>query len=344
MSGLNTCRVFCYKILLVYISNSILGMASNNTVFVLDAYHADVISRLQQTPNITLVLQGSPRVKEWHEYADAVILRSETRLTAEDFSKAARLRVVVKQGVGVDNIDMEAAKRHNIAVHNTPALNSESVPELCLALTLSLTRRVCELDRRVRNGEKVIRSNVLGTSMYQKTVGVIGMGNIGKLVAKKWKGAFECNIVAYDPMIPKDAWSDIPHDRANSLEPLLRTADVITLHVPLLGSTRGLIDEEKLKMMKTTAVLVNCARGGVVDEKALTKALKDGAICGAVLDAMEVEPPTREAYGELLQCDNVIVTPHVGASTIENQSRSGLAVVDTVLAVFESRDAPGKLA
>lgn len=319
-------------------------MVSKTTLYVLDPYHADAVSRLKQTPNLTIVLPEDPQVKSWHEHADAIILRSETRLTAEDFSKAVRLRVVVKQGVGVDNIDVDAARKHNIAVHNTPALNSESVAELCLALTLSLTRRVCELDRRIRMGERLVRSKVLGISMFQKTIGIIGMGNIGKIVAKKWIGAFECNIMAYDPMIPQEAWMDIPHQRVDSLEPLMRTADVITLHVPLLESTKGLINRERLSMMKKTAVLVNCSRGGIVDEKALTRTLKEGAICGAVLDAMEVEPPTREAYEELLTCENVIITPHVGASTVENQSRSGLAVIDTVLAVLDGRDAPGKLA
>lgn len=325
-------------------STELHSMASNHTVYILDPYHPDAISRLQQTPGITTVLPGSPRAKTWHEDADAVILRSETRLAIEDFSKAVRLRVVVKQGVGVDNIDLEAARKHNVAVHNTPALNSESVAELCVGLTLSLTRRICEVDRRIRMGEKVIRSEVLGISMFQKTVGIIGMGNIGKLVAKKWIGAFECNILGYDPIAPRDAWGDISHDRVDSLEKLLRVADVITLHVPLLDSTRGLIGERELRMMKRSAVLVNCARGGVVNEKALTKALKDGTIWGAVLDAMEIEPPTKERYGDLLECDNVIITPHVGASTMENQSRSGLAVVDVALAVLAGEgDVAGKL-
>lgn len=319
-------------------------MATNKKIYVLDPYHPAAISHLEQGQGITTVLSNDPRIKSWHENADAVMVRSETRLGEDDFSKATRLRVVVKQGVGVDNIDLGAAKKHGVAVHNTPSLNSEAVAELCMALTLSLSRRVCEIDRRIRRGEKIVRSKMLGMSLFQKTIGIVGMGNIGKMVAKKWIGAFQCKIIGYDPVASKGAWSDIPHERVDTLEELLKEGDVVTMHVPLINSTRGLIGEKELRMMKESAILVNCARGGVVDERALTKALKEERIWGAVLDAMEVEPPTTEAYGELLECDNVIITPHIGASTMENQSRSGIAVVDTILAVLEGKaDVPGKL-
>lgn len=139
------------------------------------------------------------------------MVRSETRLGADGFSKATRLRVVVKQGVGVDNIDLDAAKEHGVAVHNTPALNSEAVAELCMALTLSLGRWVCEAYRRIRRGEEIVRSKMLGMRLFQKTIGVIGMENIGKAVAKKWIDAFQCRIISYDPFASRGAWSDIPH-------------------------------------------------------------------------------------------------------------------------------------
>jgi len=316
---------------------------STHTIYVLDPYHSDAIALLQKTPNVKAILPDDPAKKEWHSNADGVILRSETRLTAEDFAKAIKLKVVVKQGVGVDNIDLDAAREHGIAVHNTPALNSEAVAELCMALTLSLSRRVCEIDRGIRRGEKVVRSQVLGVSMFQKTIGIVGMGNIGKIVARKFIGAFDCRILGYDPVAPKDAWPDLEHVRVESIEELVREADMVTLHVPLLRSTKGLIGEKELSIMKKSAILVNCARGGVVDEKALLAALQERRIWGAVLDALEVEPPTLESYGELLSLDNVIVTPHVGASTMENQSRSGTSVVETLLGVLEGREAGGKL-
>lgn len=158
---------------------------SDHIVFVLDPYHPDAVALLQSTPNIKTILPNDPSKHTWHDKADGVILRSETRITAEDFVKASKLKNVVKQGVGVDNIDLEAARKHGIAVHNTPALNSESVAELSMAFTLSLSRRVCEIDRAVRRGEKIVRSQVLGMSMFRKTVGVVGMGNIGKVIAQK---------------------------------------------------------------------------------------------------------------------------------------------------------------
>ncbi|KAJ5605692.1 d-3-phosphoglycerate dehydrogenase protein [Penicillium lagena] len=317
------------------------------TVYVLDPYHEDAIACLKSTSWIELILPNDPRKADWHNHADGIILRSETQLQADDFRRAKKLRVVVKQGVGVDNIDLNAAKEAGIAVHNTPALNSESVAEFSLALALSLSRRVAEVDRRVRNGDRIVRSQTLGLSLFRKTVGVVGMGNIGKVAAKKWIGACEADVIGFDPVAPVNVWNqaEIPHTRVQTLDELITKSDVITLHVPLLESTRGLITARELGMMKDRAILINAARGGIVDEKALLDALKEKRIWGAVLDAMEVEPPTLEAYGDFLELDNVIMTPHIGASTIENQSNSGLAVVKTLLAVLEGKtdDVPGKL-
>lgn len=313
-------------------------------VYVLDPYHPDAIFLLKSQSDIKLILPTSPEIKNWRQDATAVLLRSTTRLASADFSNAPHLKLVVKQGVGVDNIDLKSASSHGIAVHNTPALNSEAVAELALALPLALARRVGEFDRRIRRGEVVKRSEMLGVSLFRKTVGVVGMGNIGFEVAKKWRGACESKIVVYDPVAKADAWPDLPHERVKSLEELLRVSDVVTLHVPLLDSTRGMIGKKELEMMKEGAILVNCARGGIVDEKALVKALKEEIIWGAVLDAVESEPPTLEAYGELLSFDRVILTPHAGAGTADNQSRSGVAAVETLLAVLRgAKDVSGKL-
>lgn len=321
-------------------------MPPKPAVYVLDPYHEHAIALLQTTDWIDLVLPDDPRKADWRQHAVGVILRSDTRLTAADFAACQQLRVVVKQGVGVDNIDLAAARAAGVAVHNTPALNSEVVAEFALALALSLSRRVAEVDRRVRRGEKVVRSATLGLSLFRKTVGVIGMGNIGKIAAKKWIGACEAKVIGYDPVAPQGVWDqgEIAHVRVDSLDELLRESDVITLHVPLLDSTRGMIGAREFGLMKDNAILINAARGGVVDEKALLEELRKKRIWGAVLDAMEVEPPTLEAYGEFLELDNVIMTPHIGASTIENQSNSGLAVVKTLLGVLEGKtDVPGKL-
>ncbi|OIW25718.1 putative D-3-phosphoglycerate dehydrogenase [Coniochaeta ligniaria NRRL 30616] len=325
-------------------------MAMKPKVYVLDPYHKDAIALLRSTDWIDLILWDDSRKADWQKDAVGVMLRSDTRLTGSDFRLAAaagnKLRVVVKQGVGVDNIDLAAAAAAGVAVHNTPALNSESVAEFSLALALSLSRRVTEIDRRVRQGEKVARSRVLGLSLFRKTVGVVGMGNIGRIAARKWIGACESRVLAYDPVAPRGVWDreQIPHTRVGSLEELLREADVVTLHVPLLDSTRGMIGGRELACMKDRSILINASRGGIVDERALLEELRRKRIWGAVLDAVEVEPPTLEAYGDFLELDNVIITPHIGASTIENQSNSGLAVVRTLLAVLEGKDdVPGKL-
>lgn len=317
----------------------------SKTIAVLDAYHKDAIALLKSTPDLNIIWHDSPERATWHGQADGAIIRSTSRLTEEDFQKATpRLKVVVKQGVGVDNIDLEAAKKYGVAVHNTPALNSEAVAELSLALTLSLSRRVAEFDRRTRNGEVIDRAKSLGISIFGKTVGIIGMGNIGRQAAKKWRGACDATLIGYDPVAPADVWGEIPHTRAQKLEDLVKEADIITLHVPLLPTTRGIIGEKEFGLMKQNAILVNTARGGLVDEAALLKELKNGKIWGAVLDAMETEPPTTAAYPELLKLDNVVVTPHVGGSTVENQSNSGCTVIRSCLAVLNGeKDVLGKL-
>ncbi|KAL2867477.1 hydroxyacid dehydrogenase [Aspergillus lucknowensis] len=318
----------------------------SQSVFILDPYHADAVSLLQSTAGIDVIPWTDPRKAHWHEHADGVLVRSETQIQASDFIQAKHLRVIVKQGVGVDNIDLAAAKDAGVAVHNTPGLNSESVAEFTLALALSLSRRIVEVDRLLRNGEKVVRSQTLGVSLFRKMVGVVGMGNIGKISAKKWIGACEARIIGYDPIAPADVWDQdaIPHTRASTLDDLLRESDVVLLHLPLLASTRGMIGERELGLMKDSAILINAARGGIVDEKALLLALRERRIWGAALDALEVEPPTLEAHREFFELNNVIITPHIGASTVENQINSGVAAVRALVGVLEGNgDVPGKL-
>ncbi|OKL56001.1 hypothetical protein UA08_08791 [Talaromyces atroroseus] len=318
-------------------------IATKFKIYILDPYHPDAIDLALKTRNAEIILPGDPRTANWHADADGLMIRSDSTLTEEDFAKALRLKVVVKQGVGVDNIDLAGAKKHGIAVHNTPAFNSESVAELSLTLTLALSRRVTEIDRAVRGGTTVIRSQVLGTSMFRKTVGIVGMGNIGRIIGQKWTGAFECSLVAYDPYAPSDAWGEIAHSRTTQLHDLLGVADVVTLHVPLVDSTRKLIGAPEIKAMKKTAFLINCSRGGVVDENALLDALVNKQIGGAALDTTEIEPPTLITYKKFLEHENVIITPHIGGSTQENQSRNGCFVVESLFKALEGKWADGKL-
>ncbi|KAL3432643.1 D-isomer specific 2-hydroxyacid dehydrogenase [Aspergillus tetrazonus] len=280
------------------------------TVYILDPYHEDAVALLESTEWIDVVLWTDPHKVDWHRHADGVLIRSETLLQAPDFNQAKRLRAVVKQCVGVDNIDLAAAKDTGVAVHNTPGLNSESVAEFTLDLALPLSRRIVETDHLLRKGERVVRSQTLGLSLFRKTVGVVGMGNIGKISAKKWIGACKAKIIGYDPFAPMDVWDQdqILHTRASTLDELLKESDVVLLHLPLLPNTRELIGLRELELMKETAILVNAARGGIVDEKALLDALKKKTIWGAALDALEVEPPTLEVYGDIFRLRNVIIT------------------------------------
>lgn len=310
-------------------------------VYVVDPYHETAIARLKEQTGIELILPQDPRRDEFLERATAVMVRSETILDSKSISKAnPGLKYIIKQGVGVDNIDTEAASAKGIRVYNTPGLNSEAVAELTIGLAMCVARRICEFDRKIRDGEKVVRSEMLGKSLNGKTLGVVGMGNIGFEVAKKWKGAMDGKIVAFDPYSPRHAWEE--HlgsellQRADSLEEVLREADVVTLHMPLTASTSNMIAGEQMRLMKPGAILLNCARGGIVDETALLEALDSGHIFGAGLDAVQCEPPTLSTYGEtLLRHSRVVVTPHVGASTSENQEKSGLAAVDILSALLE---------
>ncbi|KAF4478571.1 SER3-3-phosphoglycerate dehydrogenase [Fusarium agapanthi] len=321
---------------------------SKPTVYVLDPYHPDAIAALRQSSDIKVILPADPSKSQYNENATAIMLRSETRLGADELAKCKKLKYIVKQGVGVDNIDLKAAAAAGIRVYNTPGLNGEAVAELTLALALTLSRRVAEIDRRTRNGERVVRSQTLGKSLFKKILGVVGMGNIGLAVAKKWVGAMEGSIVAYDPFSDGKQWlstfGESKFRQASTLNDLLSASDVVTLHLPLTKDTENLISTAEFNTMKDGAILLNCARGGIVDEGALLAALESGKLFGAGLDAMVVEPPTIEAYPELLALPNVVLTPHVGASTVENQSQSGMAVAEITMALLRGEEKGNRVA
>ena len=318
---------------------AVIGSIQKPAVYIIDPYHDAAITKLKEQLSIDLILPDDPRKEEFLTHATAVLVRSETTIDAESIRRAhSGLKYIIKQGVGVDNIDIAAAQEKGIQVFNTPGLNGEAVAELTIALAMCVARRVCEFDRKIRNGEKVVRSQMLGKSLFGKTLGVIGMGNIGLEVAKKWRAAMGGPVVAYDPYSKEDAWSDefkIGFRRVDRLEAVLEAAEVLTLHVPLTKGTLNLLSTREFELMPKGAILLNCARGGVVDEAALLQSLNDGHLYGAGLDAMQYEPPTLSAYGStLLTHPRVIMTPHVGASTAENQERSGMAAVNIVVALL----------
>ena len=296
-------------------------------IYILDAFHPAGVELAAQHAEV--VRWDDPRVKNWAEDADGVMVRM-TPIRAADLARARKVKVICKQGVGFDNIDVEAAKARGIPVLRTPGVNKEAVAEMALALGLAATRRVAELDRRVRGGEKIERPKVLGIEMWQKTVGVVGVGNIGSRVARKWQGAFEARVLGYDPYKP-----ELLCEKVLKLEELLPQVDLVTLHVPLNSETKHMIGKRELALMKASAVLVNTCRGGVVDEAALYDALSAGKLFGAGLDVWEVESPRVES--PLLKLPNVVATPHAAGGTEETQVRSSLQVAQQVVDVLSGK-------
>jgi D-3-phosphoglycerate dehydrogenase len=296
-------------------------------IFILDPIHQAGVDYAAQ--HFETVRWDDPRVQQWPEEADALMVRM-TPVRAADIARAKKLRIISKQGVGYDTVDVAAAKKHGIVVCRTPGVNSDAVAELALALGLTVARRVTELDRRIRAGEKISRPDVLAVETLGKTVGVIGVGNIGSRVARKWASAFDARVIGYDPYVPK-----LPFEKKSSLTELLKEADLVTLHVPLNDETRHMISTKEIALMKKTAVLVNTCRGGVVDEDALYQAMKTGHLFGAGLDVWDVEPPPKDH--PLLTLPNVVATPHVAGNTFETQERSALWVAQQAVDFLQGK-------
>jgi D-3-phosphoglycerate dehydrogenase len=295
-------------------------------IFVLDAFHPAGITLLSKKARVTN--WRDPEVGQWVDKADAVLVRM-TPINRDQIFSAKRLQAIGKQGVGVDTIDINAAAQRGVRVFTTPGINSEAVAEMAFSLGLAVCRRIARFDRLLRSGVPIVRPEHLGIEMQGKTVGVIGMGNIGTRVAQKWIGAFNCKILTYDPLAPADAWHNMEHVRIDKLDKLLPQIDLLTLHLPLTDESHHLISSKELFVMKSNAVLVNVSRGGIVDEKALYEALKAGHLFGVGLDVFEQEP--FKADNPLAEFENVVFTPHAAAGTHETQERSSLQVARQVL-------------
>ncbi len=291
-------------------------------IYVLDPFHPAGLEYAAQ--HFEVIRWDDPRVKGWHAEADGLMVRM-SRVTAQDLARAKKVRIIGKQGVGYDTVDVAAAKARGIPVVRTPGVNSDAVAELAIALALAAGRRVAELDRRIREGLPVARPDFLAVELFGKTVGVVGVGNIGSRVARKWQAAFGCRVLGYDPYK-----SGLPCEQVDRLEALLAQADLVTLHVPLNGETRHLIGRRELAQMKKGAILVNTCRGGVIDEPALCDALKAGHLFAAGLDVWEEEEPPRKSH-PLLALPNVVATPHVAGNTLETQARSSMQVAVQVV-------------
>lgn len=261
---------------------------------------------------------------------DALVVRSGTKVTAEVLAAGTRLRVVGRAGTGVDNIDVGAATERGIVVVNAPASNSVAVAELAIGFILALARSIPQAHQSLQGG-KWERSKFMGAEVRGKTLGLVGLGRIGGEVARR-ASALEMQVLAYDPVVSTDRSAQLGVTPA-SLDEVLERSDYVSLHVPLIETTRNLINAERLARMKPTAFLINAARGGVIDESALFDALEQRRIAGAALDVFAKEPPTGNP---LVGHPRVITTPHLGASTLEAQAATGVDVAEGVLTALAS--------
>ncbi len=264
---------------------------------------------------------------------EALIVRSRTRVTAELLEAGTRLQVVARAGSGVDNIDVEAATRRGIMVVNAPNGNTVAVAEHAMGLMLSLARHIPAADAAVKAGGWP-KGGLLGSELRGKTLGILGLGRVGAALARRAAG-FEMHLVAYDPFVTVEYASRLGVELL-PLDDLLQHADVVSVHIPANERTRGLLDAAKLALMKPGAYLINCARGGIVDEEALAGALATGALAGAALDVFSHEPP---GLSPLTTSARTVCTPHLGASTQEAQLSCTMDVVEQVLDVLNGRPA-----
>ncbi|MFL7870063.1 MAG: hydroxyacid dehydrogenase [Anaerolineales bacterium] len=258
----------------------------------------------------------------------AMIVRSRTKVTAQVFEAARQLEVIGRAGVGVDSIDLEAAKAHNVTVVNAPESTSLAVAELTLGLLLSLAREIPRADAGMKRGAW-LKKDLSGSELYGKTLGVVGMGRIGAEVGKR-AAVFGMTVLGYDPFIPVEAIQQRGAEPVD-LDNLYARADYISLHVPLTDETRSMVDEQAFGRMKRGVRIVCAARGGIIDESALLAGLESGQVAGAALDVYASEPPGATT---LVEHPKVIATPHVGAQTAEAQSRAAEDIAHEVLAAL----------
>ncbi|MFQ6136167.1 MAG: phosphoglycerate dehydrogenase [Candidatus Hydrothermarchaeales archaeon] len=301
-------------------------------VLVSDPIHEAGIKTLREVAEVEVATGLSEGgLMEKVKDADALLVRSATKVTKEVIDQAKNLKVIGRAGVGVDNINVEAATERGIAVVNAPESSTITVAEHTMGMILALARRIPFADASVKVGRWEKRK-FLGIELRGKTLGIIGLGRIGSQVAQK-SIAFGMHVIAYDPYIPEKTAKKMGVDLV-SIDKLVRNSDFVTVHAPLTERTKGIIGRKEIAKMKDGVFLINCARGGIIDEKALYKALKSGKVAGAAIDVFEEEPPIDNP---LLEMENVIVTPHLGASTEEAQRNASTMAVEGVLDVLQNR-------
>lgn len=256
---------------------------------------------------------------------DALVIRSATKVTADLLQAATRLKVVGRAGIGLDNVDIPEASKRGIVVMNTPTGNVVTTAEHAIAMMLSLTRNIPRGTATLKDG-KWEKKNLQGREIFNKVLGVIGFGKIGSIVADRGRG-LKMQVIVYDPFVTPERIEKAGFESV-TLDELYKRSDYITIHVPKLKDTTGLINSAAIDKMKSGVMIINCARGGIVNEQDLCEALKSGKVAGAALDVFETEPPNNHP---LLELDNFICTPHLGASTKEAQTNVAMAIAEQII-------------
>ena len=306
-------------------------MSMNQSVLICDQVNPVLNEILEKNGlQITYEPEITPeQILEKIENFEVIIVRSRTKITKDMIEKANKCQIIARVGVGLDNIDQAAAKEKNIRVINAVEGAMNAVAELVIGLMLSLAREIPRADREVRNGNW-IKKELMGTELRGKYLGIVGLGNIGKRLGRLAR-ALNMNIIGYDvDPIDEEFSSEVGLMKAD-LGTLLASSDYVSLHVPLLDSTKHLINAEKMSTMKNTSRIINTSRGGVIDEDALYEFLKDGKLGGAALDVFEVEPATSNKLASL---PNFISTPHMGAQTKEAQSLAANVIAEKIIQIL----------
>ena len=302
--------------------------ADDFRILVADPIADDGIDRLRAAGDVVVATGlSTEELKQRVAGVDALVVRSETKVTAEIFAAAPRLRVVGRAGVGVDNIDLDAATRHGVLVLNAPTGNTIAAAEHAVAMMLALARNVARADTSLRGG-KWERSRFTGVELREKTLGLLGLGKIGFEVARIASQGLQMRVLSHDPVATAERAEQAGAELVD-FETLLQESDVLSVHVPLTDHTRGIIGAAELRRMRKGARLINVARGGIIDEQALADAIREGQIAGAAIDVFTKEPP--DAKNPLLELAEVVVTPHLGASTREAQVNVAADVADQIV-------------
>jgi D-3-phosphoglycerate dehydrogenase len=310
-------------------------------VYLGEVIHPAAVSMLEKSAEVVRPKDHSRRAYlEALREIDGMIAR-KVHVGAEEMDHAPRMKIIARHGVGLDSVDLEEATRRGILVTNTPGENRESVAELALAFMLALARRIPLAQKAMGNMPKgdigifsalLKQYNLTGIDLEKRSLGIIGTGRIGSAVARKCIAAFDMRVRGYDPYVSAEAMKLLGVEKVERLEDLLPSLDFLTVHAPLTRETKGMVGRKELALMKKGSYVINTARGGIVEEKALWEALNSGTIAGAALDVWEIEPPDPE--DPLLKHPHLLGTPHYAGTTEESLYRVGVAAVEEVLRVL----------